>query len=95
MLTALSRFLGNSRQQSELLEKAKEHIAYSFESLLELEPNAQVRICKEDSARQYEYELPRREAGDQVAAVLRRRLLHSTREDWRGEWVLLSKCVYP
>ena len=38
MLTTLSRFLGNSRQQSELLEKAKEHIAYSFESLLELEP---------------------------------------------------------
>lgn len=38
MLTTLSRFLGSSKQSSDLLQKAKEHIAYSFESLLDLEP---------------------------------------------------------
>lgn len=38
MLTTLSRFLSSSKQSSDLLQKAKEHIAYSFESLLDLEP---------------------------------------------------------
>ena len=38
MLATLSRFLSSSSQSNDLLDKAKEHIAFSFESLLDLEP---------------------------------------------------------